>query len=121
MKSKAPTSTPTLGERLAECLQPKELHEPAADDLRLTHPGTMLGLTPRQGDVLKLIHAGWKDSAIGPELNMSLGTVHAHTHVIFAKLRVQSRVLAALEWERVLTRLHRKGSQGAKTGKGRRL
>jgi DNA-binding NarL/FixJ family response regulator len=84
-------------------------------------PGEVLGLTVRQSQVLELVHAGLKDSAIGAELKMSTRTVNAHLAMVFARLRVNSRGLAMLAWERATVELPRWDSQGYKPRKKSRL
>lgn len=48
-------------------------------------------LTPRQGDVLKLLVAGYTNPEIAEALVISVKTVEAHVSQIFAKLDVSSR------------------------------
>lgn len=57
-------------------------------------------LTPRERDVLRLIGAGLSNRAIGTELYLSLGSVKDHVSAILAKLKVQTRLQAALVAER---------------------
>lgn len=56
------------------------------------------GLTPRQGEVLRLLADGLPTTAIADELYLSKDTVKTHTKAIYAKAGVHSRqeLLAAL-------------------------
>lgn len=51
-------------------------------------------LTPRQGEVLRLLARGWTDAQIADELFLSRRTVHAHLREIFRKLGVSHRSAA---------------------------
>ena len=51
-------------------------------------------LTPRQGQVLRLLARGWTDAQIADELFLSRRTVHAHLREIFRKLGVSHRSAA---------------------------
>jgi DNA-binding NarL/FixJ family response regulator len=58
-------------------------------------------LTERERDVLVLIAEGLSNADIGTRIHVSSGTVKDHVSTIFAKLRVGSRVQAALLAQRV--------------------
>ena len=51
-------------------------------------------LTPREGDVLRLISQGLSNSEIAGELVIALNTVKRHTSSIYGKLGVKSRTQA---------------------------
>lgn len=51
-------------------------------------------LTPRQGEVLRLLARGWTNAQIADELFLSPRTVHAHLREIFRKLDVSHRSAA---------------------------
>ncbi|QHA08796.1 response regulator [Streptomyces broussonetiae] len=53
-------------------------------------------LTARERDVLTLVAEGLSNAEIGTRLHLSAGTVKDHLSVIFTKLRVTSRIQAAL-------------------------
>jgi DNA-binding CsgD family transcriptional regulator len=89
----------TLGEKLAECLQPKELHEPAADELR-TGPVVQLGLTHRQGEIAEAVWRDLSNKEIGERLHCSALTIKAHLERIRLILGAKSKVGVALAWER---------------------
>lgn len=54
------------------------------------------GLTPREREVLRLIAEGASNKLIARELNLSLGTVKVHVKHILKKLKLRSRVEAAV-------------------------
>ncbi|HEX5035542.1 MAG TPA: LuxR C-terminal-related transcriptional regulator [bacterium] len=54
------------------------------------------GLTASETEVLRLISLGLSEEAVSRRLFVSRATIHTHTVRIFAKLRVHSRVQAAL-------------------------
>ncbi|WBO61924.1 response regulator [Streptomyces camelliae] len=78
----------------------------ASRTLLLSHPGTeavdaeetarVERLTARERDVLMLVTEGLSNTDIGTRLHLSAGTVKDHVSAIFAKLRVTSRIQAAL-------------------------
>lgn len=55
----------------------------------------LLGLTPRELDVLRLLTAGYSDRAIADALELSPRTISTHVNRIFTKLEVGSRAAAA--------------------------
>ncbi|MBP2326631.1 DNA-binding NarL/FixJ family response regulator [Kibdelosporangium banguiense] len=57
-------------------------------------------LTERERDVLVLIAAGLSNADIGAQVHLSVGTIKDHVSAILTKLRVGSRVQAALLAER---------------------
>jgi DNA-binding NarL/FixJ family response regulator len=48
--------------------------------------GARLGLTPREGEVLKLLAEGKSSKQISADLQMSVKTVEAHRHKVMRKL-----------------------------------
>jgi DNA-binding NarL/FixJ family response regulator len=58
------------------------------------------GLTPREREVLELIHRGASNQEIAQALTIELGTVKNHVHNILKKLKVSRREQAALLIER---------------------
>ena len=71
----------------------------ASPDTRLLHavvPSTELpcGLTGREGEVLRLVAAGWTNKQIAAELSLSDKTVSRHLSNIFTKIDVASRAAA---------------------------
>jgi DNA-binding NarL/FixJ family response regulator len=62
---------------------------PAAD------PAEALGLTPREGDVLRLLAMGCSNREIGERLFISPRTVNFHVTNLLAKLELESRAAAA--------------------------
>ena len=54
-----------------------------------------ISLTPREGEILRLLAAGQTDPAIAAALFISVRTVEHHVARIFAKLGVHTRTAAA--------------------------
>jgi two-component system nitrate/nitrite response regulator NarL len=54
------------------------------------------GLTPREDDILRLIAKGCSNKLIARELDLSVGTVKVHVKHVLKKLRLKSRVEAAV-------------------------
>jgi DNA-binding NarL/FixJ family response regulator len=71
---------------------------PDGDGARVSH-GT-LGLTARQGDVLKLLVQGKPNKLICRDLRLSEGTVKVHVSAILKALHVHSRTQAVAELAR---------------------
>lgn len=63
------------------------------------------GLTPRQGEVLRLLVEGRSNKAIGRELGLSESTVKTHLASIYARLGVTSRTQAVVAAARLGVRL----------------
>jgi DNA-binding NarL/FixJ family response regulator len=51
-------------------------------------------LTPRQRDILKLVHEGKPSKVIASQLGIGLGTVKSHLHALYAAMGVTSRTEA---------------------------
>ncbi|MFJ9736826.1 response regulator [Streptomyces sp. NPDC101166] len=80
-------------------------HEPSEPAAR-----AVARLTDRERAVLVLVAAGLSNGRIGARMHLSAGTVKDHVSAILTKLRVDSRVQAALLAERAgLLRLPREG------------
>lgn len=60
-----------------------------------THGAT--GLTPREGDVLRLLARGLTYEEIGSSLDVSLNTIRTHVRSIYGKLDVTTKTEAAVE------------------------
>ena len=56
-------------------------------------------LTKREMEVLKLLAEGLSDKEIAKELNIQVSTSHAHVHHILLKLKVVSRLVAAIIYD----------------------
>jgi two-component system nitrate/nitrite response regulator NarL len=65
------------------------------DDARPQRPEDA-GLTPREDDILRLIAKGYSNKLIARELALSVGTVKVHVKHVLKKLRLKSRVEAAV-------------------------
>lgn len=86
----------TMAEAIAEALSPLperdgESVEAVAGELN----GSVLGLTPREREVLRLLAAGLSDREIGAALFISTHTATTHVKRVLAKLGVNSRAGAA--------------------------
>jgi len=75
-----------LGELLARILR---------NDSRPPQPGDA-GLTPRELEILGLIAKGFSNKLIARELGLSVGTIKVHVKHILKKLKLKSRVEAAV-------------------------
>ena len=62
----------------------------------LPDPSAIVGLTPRQQEVLQLILRGLPLKLIARELGLSIGTVKAHTSAVLRVLNVTSRTQAVV-------------------------
>lgn len=51
----------------------------------------MLGLTPRQYEVLVLLAKGYPIKTVGRQLNISVATAKAHTESLYQRLDVRNR------------------------------
>jgi DNA-binding NarL/FixJ family response regulator len=67
----------------------------SVDRLLGARPELPGGLTPRQGEVLRLVAVGMSNRAIAAELVISEHTVSRHLENIYARLEVSSRAAAA--------------------------
>ena len=85
---------PDFSERdraLLALLRP-HLHQAYLDAERRRHP--IPQLTPRQGELLRLVAAGHTNGQIARRLGVSEGTVRTHLQNIYARLQVSSRTAA---------------------------
>lgn len=55
-------------------------------------------LSPRQGEILKLVRRGFTDKEIAGELAITRGTVKTHMRIILSKLRAKSRAHAVFRY-----------------------
>jgi len=69
-----------------------ERSEPEFDEARLAR----LGLTRRQGEVMRWVAAGKTDKDVAAILRLSPRTVHKHLQQIYAKLGVETRTAAVM-------------------------
>ena len=80
---------------------PREAMEGAAQEMATKVPQanpseSVLGLTPRQAEVLALILAGKSNKAIGRELALAEGTVKNHVAAVLKALNVTTRTQAVI-------------------------
>mgnify|MGYP002390837787 CR=1 FL=1 len=85
------------------------LGPPPPPELRLAPSGNatlqVLGITPRQADVLKLLLQGKPAKVICRELGLSMGTVKTHTSAVLHALHVSTRTQAVVVASRLGVRL----------------
>jgi DNA-binding NarL/FixJ family response regulator len=58
------------------------------------HRHLMENLSPRQQEIMRLVHRGWTNKMIARELGVAEGTVKVHLSVIFRALSVHNRSAA---------------------------
>ena len=73
-------------------------------------PFPLSKLTARQFQILELVHSDLTNDAIGGRLQLSPDTIAAHLKAVFPKLKVRSRLAAAVIFERYRERVTRSGS-----------
>ena len=79
-----------ISPRLTELLM-RALREPPGP----SHPDHA-GLTPREEQIVQLIAKGWSNKLIARELDLAVGTGKVHVKHILKKLRLRTRVEAAV-------------------------
>lgn len=82
---------------LREAMARRALLPPAAATAAPPVRMPSLGLSPRQGDVLRCLMRGLTAKQIGRALGISEGTVKTHTVAVFHALNVNSRTQAVVE------------------------
>ena len=75
--------------------QAMELADAAVDELAARASASVLGLTTRERQVLRLVADGLHDHEVAERLRLSQRTVHAHLRSVYAKLDVTTRTAAA--------------------------
>jgi DNA-binding NarL/FixJ family response regulator len=75
-------------------LTPTQVIAEALDSLAPPTSTNEISLTPREGEILRLLASGQTDSAIATALFISVRTVEHHVARIFAKLGVHNRTAA---------------------------
>ena len=85
---------------------PSGAHAPSQGGTALTEPLTQIqalqphqqhlleNLSPRQQDIMRLVHRGWTNKMIARDLGVAEGTVKVHLSVIFRALGVHNRSTA---------------------------
>ena len=95
--------TPTIAEALRSIMNGEvwltdelkvQIAEVDSDEINLAQ--RIAELTPKQFQVLKLIHDGLLNKQIAHELNVTEATVKAHISAVFRKLEVNTRTQAVL-------------------------
>ncbi|MFL9883936.1 response regulator transcription factor [Paraburkholderia agricolaris] len=100
------TPAPVHADAAAELAAPGAIHAPAQGGATLTEPIAQFhalqphqqhlleNLSPRQQDIMRLVHRGWTNKMIARELGVAEGTVKVHLSVIFRALGVHNRSMA---------------------------
>lgn len=71
---------------------PSSVIKPSPDTaIPLTSEAQMLGLTPRQYEVLVLLARGYPMKTVGRHMNISVATAKAHTESLYQRLEVKNR------------------------------
>ncbi|WJD60329.1 response regulator transcription factor [Pseudomonas kurunegalensis] len=95
----------TLGARafISKTEKPAQMLELVSNLLGLGLPAVTEAppLTPRQLDVLRLLHRGLSNKAIGKQLGLSENTVRGHVQALLVALEVSSRSQAAFRAQRL--------------------
>jgi DNA-binding CsgD family transcriptional regulator len=90
----------SLGHTRLTALPTEDLRVHLAGILVMSPPGDLLGLTPRELEILGLLIEGWSNARIAHALIVAPRTVAAHLEHILAKLSAPSRTLAAVRADR---------------------
>ncbi len=89
-----PIKSQELIHQILQLLDVADNAETVLSEETLTALTTIASITPREQDVLRLVHDGLSNRQIGLELCISPGTVKTHLSNIYSKLDVNSRVQA---------------------------
>jgi DNA-binding NarL/FixJ family response regulator len=104
--SRETQAAPARAEAPAELAAHDAAHAPTQGGTALTEPITQIqalqphqqhlleNLSPRQQDIMRLVHRGWTNKMIARELGVAEGTVKVHLSVIFRALGVHNRSTA---------------------------
>ena len=104
--SRETQAAPARAEAAAELAAHDTGHAPTQGGAALTEPITQISalqphqqhllenLSPRQQDIMRLVHRGWTNKMIARELGVAEGTVKVHLSVIFRALGVHNRSTA---------------------------
>ena len=104
--SRETQAAPVHADAAAELAAPGAAHAPAQGGATVTEPIAQLqalqphqqhlleNLSPRQQDIMRLVHRGWTNKMIARELGVAEGTVKVHLSVIFRALGVHNRSMA---------------------------
>ncbi|KAE8755349.1 MULTISPECIES: response regulator transcription factor [Paraburkholderia] len=104
--SRETQAAPARAEAPAELAAHDAAHAPTQGGAALTEPITQIqalqphqqhlleNLSPRQQDIMRLVHRGWTNKMIARELGVAEGTVKVHLSVIFRALGVHNRSTA---------------------------
>ena len=84
------------GQPAAAAVAPAEVQAPAADRARVAGNDPIHSLSPREGEILRLIAHGASNKLIARELDIAETTVKIHVQHILRKLELSNRVHAAV-------------------------
>ena len=99
-------AAPARADAAAELAPQGAAHAPTQGGAALTEPIAQIpalqphqqhlleNLSPRQQDIMRLVHRGWTNKMIARELGVAEGTVKVHLSVIFRALGVHNRSTA---------------------------
>src|ERR1700756_4406854 len=102
----APPRPEALANPSQQHAAPVGAHAPSQGGATLTEPLTQIqalqphqqhlleNLSPRQQDIMRLVHRGWTNKMIARDLGVAEGTVKVHLSVIFRALGVHNRSTA---------------------------
>jgi DNA-binding NarL/FixJ family response regulator len=88
------TATATTGADTAVAVATPPEPGPAMQALQPHQRHLLENLSPRQQDIMRLVHRGWTNKMIARELGVAEGTVKVHLSVIFRALGVHNRSTA---------------------------
>jgi DNA-binding NarL/FixJ family response regulator len=104
--SRETQAAPARADAAAELAPQGAAHAPTQGGAALTEPIAQIpalqphqqhlleNLSPRQQDIMRLVHRGWTNKMIARELGVAEGTVKVHLSVIFRALGVHNRSTA---------------------------
>jgi DNA-binding CsgD family transcriptional regulator len=87
---------PATYRRITMLAGPRQPPHPAAGVVFVSPPGDLLGLTPRELELLGLLVEGWPNNRIAATMQITERTVGAHIEHVLVKLSTATRTLAAV-------------------------
>ena len=80
--------------KLPRCKQSLPVAEQQPRSVRASSPAGQQGsaqLTPRQREILKLLHTGKPSKVIAAQMGIGLGTIKSHLHTLYSVMEVNTR------------------------------